>query len=288
MMRWRRLNITTPLLLALLLTSCAANKDQVQQQGGTPVQHNTQKVQEQGASHDQAVKSHLIKKYSKQSPTAWGEFIPGIHRRLHTNEKVIALTFDACGGPHGSGYDVDIINYLRQMNIPATLFINSRWIDANHETFMTLARTPQFEIENHGYLHKPLSVNGRSAWGIKGTVGVSQIVDEVAMNHRKIERLTGRAPQFFRTGTAFYDDIGVKIVGELGEKAVNYDVLGDAGATFTATQVKHALLSAKPGSIVILHMNQPKGETAEGLKLAIPQLIREGYHFCRLKDFPLQ
>lgn len=51
-------------------------------------------------------------------------------------------------------------------------------------------------------------------------------------NYRSIEKLTGKAPKFFRSGTAFYDEVGVRFVNEIGEQVVNYNVLGDAGATF--------------------------------------------------------
>ncbi|RXT03642.1 polysaccharide deacetylase [Ammoniphilus sp. CFH 90114] len=237
---------------------------------------------------DLAIKNRIVMKYRNQQPKQWGENISGVYTALNTRDKVIALTLDACGGPAGSGYDAELIYYLRQRNIPATLFVNSRWIDANYWTFLALSQIPLFEIENHGYLHKPLSANGRSAWGIKGTEGVGAMVDEVLVNHRKIQHITGKPPKFFRSGTAYYDDIGVKVVGEVGERVVNYNVLGDAGATFSAEQVKNALLSAKPGSIVLLHMNKPNGGTAEGLKAAIPELISRGYRFVKLTEFPLR
>jgi peptidoglycan/xylan/chitin deacetylase (PgdA/CDA1 family) len=230
-------------------------------------------------------KSYIQKKYAGQQPKLWGEKIPGVILRLPTNKKVIALTFDACGGSKGSGYDAELINYLRLQHIPATLFINARWIDANHNRFMALSKMPQFEIENHGYLHKPLSVNGKSAWGIKGTSSPAEVVDEVYMNKLKIAKLTGRTPKFFRPWTAYFDDVAVKIVYEVGQKPLNYDILGDAGATFNRQQVKNALLSSKPGSIVIMHMNQPKGETFEGLKDAIPILQKRGYKFVKLDDY---
>jgi peptidoglycan/xylan/chitin deacetylase (PgdA/CDA1 family) len=235
---------------------------------------------------DEQLKTHLYNKY--QVPKQWGEFIPGVMTSLDTNEKVIALTLDACGGQTGSSYDAELIYYLRQQNIPATLFINSRWIDANYWTFMALNNIPLFEIENHGTNHRPLSMNGRTAWGIKGTENVNQITDEVLLNHRKIEKLTGKSPKFFRSGTAFYDEVGVKVVNEIGEIPVNYNVLGDAGATFSKEQVRDALLKASPGSIVLLHMNKPDDETAEGVKLAIPELKRRGYRFVKLQDFPLK
>lgn len=232
-------------------------------------------------------KEALIQKYRHRTPSEWGEQVTGVIQQLHTHEKVIALTLDACGGPHGSQYDKELIDYLIRHELPATLFINHRWIDANRSIFLQLARQPLFEIANHGTQHRPLSVNGKSIYGIKGTQNVAEVIDEVWQNHQKIKQLTGKAPQFFRSGTAFYDEISVQIVNDLGEQVVNFDVIGDGGATFSKEQVKEALLQAKPGSIVILHMNQPGQGIAEGLAEAIPELKKKGYQFVKLEDYLL-
>ena len=164
---------------------------------------------------DAQLKTYLYNKF--QTPKLWGEFLPGIKTSLNTANKYIALTFDACGGPNGSGYDSQLIYYLRQQNIPATLFINSRWIDSNYNTFMALSKIPLFEIENHGTQHRPLSMNGREAWEIKGTQSVNEITDEVLKKDRKIKRLTGRTPYFFRSGTAYYDETGIRVAMVIGE-----------------------------------------------------------------------
>lgn len=231
------------------------------------------------------IRLELIKKYAGRVPQEWGEKVSGVKTRINTREKIIALTFDACGGPNGSGYDEKLINYLKAEQIPATLFINGRWIDANPDIFRQLAETSLFEIENHGTLHKPLSVSGKDAYGIKGTASMEEAIDEVLFNQEKIEKVTGRKPIFFRSGTAYYDDITVKIVEDLGGKVVNYNILGDAGATFSKEQVKNALLQAKPGAIVLLHMNQPASGTAEGVMMAIPQLKKIGYRFVKLEEW---
>ncbi len=230
-------------------------------------------------------KQQETEKYEHILPRQWGERVNGVIYRLPTQQKVIALTFDACGGKHGSGYDRDLINYLVSNRIPATLFINSRWIEANQATFLLLAKNPLFEIENHGTEHRPLSIKGRSIYGIQGTKNIAAVYQEVAGNEQMITKQTGRAPKFFRSGTAYYDDVAVKVVKDLGVEVVNYDILGDAGATYNTSQVKHAMLQAEPGSIILMHMNHPQGDTAEGLKKAIPLLIEKGYHFVKLEDY---
>ncbi|BBH23635.1 polysaccharide deacetylase [Paenibacillus baekrokdamisoli] len=244
-----------------------------------------------GSTSPDQTKQLLLQRYEQIKPKKWGENLPGVKTHLtHLNkkDKVIALTFDACGGSKGSGYDKKLIDYLIHEQIPATLFVNARWIDANPAIFLELAKNPLFEIENHGYEHRPLSVTGKAAYGIRGTKNVAAVVDEVSKNEEKIAKLTGRRPLYFRSGTAYYDDVAIHIVQDLGLEPVNYNLLGDAGATYNTKQVEAALMKAKNGSIVIGHMNHPEKDTAEGVMKAIPKLQKAGFRFVLLEQYPLQ
>ncbi len=145
----------------------------------------------------------------------------------------VALTFDACGGRGGSDVDSALIDGLRADGIPATLFLNSRWIQANPQLAADLAADPLFELGNHGTSHVPLSVTGRDAYGIPGTRSSQEAVDEVWGNHELLTTLTGRPPRFFRAGTAHYDEIGAQIVLDLGETPIGFSVNGDGGASST-------------------------------------------------------
>ncbi|MBN1091660.1 polysaccharide deacetylase family protein [Blastococcus sp. TML/M2B] len=223
-------------------------------------------------------------RYAGVRPTAFGLDVPGVVNRLPTAERVVALTFDACGGTHGSGYDAALIAALRAAGAPATLFLNQRWITAHPDLAAELAADPLFELANHGTAHQPLSVTGAAAYGIAGTTGPGAAFDEVDGNTRTLTELTGAPPRFFRSGTAHYDDVAVRIAGELGQTVVNFDVNGDAGATFSAAQVTASLRSAGPGSIVIGHLNQPTGGTAAGVAAALPRLTADGFRFVQLSE----
>jgi peptidoglycan/xylan/chitin deacetylase (PgdA/CDA1 family) len=226
-----------------------------------------------------------VARYGHLAPTRWGlDGVPGMVSRLPAGQQGIALTFDACGGRGGSGYDAALIEVLRAHKVPATLFINSRWIDENRPTFDRLAADPLFEIANHGTRHLPLSVAGRSAYGIPGTRNAGEVYDEVAGNRAKLTGLLGHPPRYFRSGTAYCDDVAARIVGDLGERFISFDVNGDGGATFTPEQVHQAVLTARHGSIVISHMNHPRGGTARGYATALPRLLESGHHFVRLSD----
>lgn len=239
-------------------------------------------------SPEQIRKRQIVAAYRDKAPREWGERVEGVRTRLDTAEPVIALTLDACGGPRGGRADTVLIEYLQRERIPATLFVSGSWIDANAALFRKLAADPLFEIGNHGLSHRPCSVNGRSAYGIRGTGSVAELVDEIEKNSRKIEAATGQRPKFYRPGTAYCDEVAVTVAVELGYEVVNYTVLGDAGATWPREKVRDALLRAGHGAIVILHMNQPRSGTAAGVMDAMPLLRQKGFRFVKLSEYPLR
>lgn len=234
------------------------------------------------------IKQRMEVRYGGRHPAQWGENTTGVKTRLDTREKVIALTLDACGSDRGKGIDSGLIDFLAREQIPATLFINSRWIDANREAFRTIAANPLFEIANHGTWHKPASVSGRSIYGISGTKDASELVDEIELNARRIKELTGKRPKLYRSGTAYYDEVAVEIANALDHQVAGFSLLGDAGATYSAAQVKAALLKAVSGDIALLHMNHPESGTGAGIIAAVPELKRRGFRFARMSDYPLK
>ncbi|MGB9080064.1 MAG: polysaccharide deacetylase family protein [Desulfuromonadaceae bacterium] len=240
-----------------------------------------------GASLE-SLKQQVTARFAGAVPVQWGERVPGVRTRLDTGEKVIALTLDACGSAKGKGVDIRLMEFLIREQIPATLFINGRWIDANPGLFRELAANPLFEIANHGIQHKPASITGKSVYGIAGTRNVGDVVDEIELNARKIEAISGVRPKLFRSGTAYYDEIAVQIAQGLGHEVAGYSLLGDAGATFSAAQVKAALLKAVPGDIALLHMNHPEAGTGAGIMAAVPELKKRGFRFVRMSEYPLK
>ncbi len=233
-------------------------------------------------------RKNIANEFKNQTPKQWGENVTGVKTKLDTNEKVVVLTMDACGSPLGMGYDEKLINFLAKENIPATLFINARWINKNLSTLKKLSSNPLFEIANHGLEHKPASVNGKSIYGLNGTNNVEELVDEIELNAKKIESITHKRPKYFRSGTAYYDEVAVSVANKLNHQVVGFSILGDAGATFSAKKVKEAFLKAKKGEIAIIHMNHPESQTAIGTIEAIQELKKEGFKFVRLSEYKLK
>jgi len=68
--------------------------------------------------------------------------------------KVIALTFDLCESAiEKSGYDAEIVNYLRENSVKATFFAGGKWMLSHPDKTMQLVADPLFEIGNHSWSH---------------------------------------------------------------------------------------------------------------------------------------
>jgi peptidoglycan/xylan/chitin deacetylase (PgdA/CDA1 family) len=217
-------------------------------------------------------------RYRGVTPTQWGTSLPGVATTFAAPGRQIALTFDACPG----ACDDALLATLERNAVPALLFLNSRWIDAHPGRAEQLAANPLFEIGNHGTRHVPLSVTGRSAYGIRGTRSADEVVTEVWTNHTRLAALTGKPATWFRPATAYYDDVAVAIVNELGERPLGFRVDGDNGAKASAAQVRSKITGAAPGSVVLAHMNHPESGTAAGVSDAITALRAAGWEFASL------
>ncbi|HJE51967.1 MAG TPA: polysaccharide deacetylase family protein, partial [Tessaracoccus flavescens] len=200
-------------------------------------------------------RDEIVERYAGAAPTQWGLEVDGVV--LRSSSDAVALTLDACGGPNGSGIDQELIDFLLAEQIPATLFLNGRWIEANPNATRRLVEQELFCIGNHGTRHVPLSVTGQVAYGIPGTDTVAEVYDEIMGNQETLTELLGAAPTFFRPGTAFFDEVAAQIVRDLGLIPVNFDINADAGATFSAAQMQRATSQATAGSIIIGHFNRP-------------------------------
>ena len=227
-----------------------------------------------------------VARFGALRPQAWGEDLPGIQRSVapqREDDFILALTLDACGSK-GEGYDAELVAFLRACAIPATLFVSNAWINKHQAVFRELAADPLFEIAAHGARHRPASVNGRSAYGIRGTRSVADLVEEVEGNAELIHELGTIRPAWFRSGTAFYDDVAVRVIRFLNLRIAGYSIAADEGASLSAAGVEKRLLAAKPGDIILCHMNRPESGTRDGLRAALPQLLEQGARFVRLSE----
>ncbi|MGJ3403347.1 polysaccharide deacetylase family protein [Glutamicibacter sp. Je.9.36] len=214
----------------------------------------------------------------------FGLEVPGIELGLPKGNAAAALTFDACGGPRGSGVDGALLDALRAKQVPATLFVNERWARANARLMDELASDELFEVANHGTSHAPLATSGQAAYGIGGTESIGQAYDEVMGNQRYLADQFGITAKFFRSGTAHMDEAGAAMCRDLGVVPMNFTVNLDAGATFGAQAVAAQVRQLAAGDVGIGHFNQPASGTAKGVALGLGQALDSGLRFTTLSE----
>lgn len=220
--------------------------------------------------------------FAGRHPSEWGLAVTGVVTR--SAAQPVVLTLDACGGPGGAGVDQELLGLLRQLAVPATLFVNARWVQANLGLATELGHDPLFELANHGWAHRPLSVVGKSAYRIPGTGSVAEAYDELTGCLELLRAASGVEPRFFRSGTAHLDEVAAGMTRRLGMLPVNFSVNADGGATLGPGAVAAALAGVRPGDIVIAHFNKPGSGTGPGFRRALPQLLAGGTTFARLGD----
>jgi len=250
----------------------------------TPAAHSCSAMDERQIPVEDLARAMTLR-YQGRTPSQWFERGPGIVSVLpeppgcdSRAQRGVALTLDACDGKT----DMRIIALLRDLRIPAAIFVTNRWLRDNADLAADLATDPLFSLEAHGTRHKPASVDGRTAYNIPGTANIAALVDEVENNARSIAAVTGKRPRWYRSGTAFYDDVALLVIQDLGFSVAGFSISADQGGTMPAKAVGQRLLSAKDGDILLLHVNRPESGTFEGLQEALLQMTEAGIKFVGL------
>lgn len=192
----------------------------------------------------------------------------------------VALTFDACPRPPGAvSFDPKIIEILRREKVPATIFVSGQWAVKHAAVLKDLAADPLFEIGNHGHNHthmagQPAAVNRR----------------ELARAQEAILRITGRAPKVWRPPYGEVDTTAVSAAASLGLHTINFSLAsGDPDARLSARRIARAVVeNAKPGSIVVMHVNGNGLRTSEALPEMIEGLRRRGFALVQAGTFVAQ
>lgn len=192
-----------------------------------------------------------------------------------STEKLIALTFDACQTEKPAGYDAKVIQILRETHTPATLFLGGRWAEAHAAQAKKLGADPLFEIAQHSYLHPHMK-----------KLTVTQATEDLNRAQQAIQRATGRLPRLFRPPFGEWDYSLVAASRGLGLTTVQWSIeTGDPDKNVSAKSIVAAVLSqARPGGVVIMHMNGRGWHTAEALPSVISGLRRKGFRLASVGE----
>jgi len=201
------------------------------------------------------------------------EAVSGKKRKLpvygvETDEKVVALTFDATWGADKTA---GIVKTLNDFGADATFFLVGFWIDAfPKETVMI--RENGFEIGNHSDHHLEMS-----------KLSAEKIEEEILSVNRRIEELTGCTPKFFRPPFGDYNDRLINTVSSMGLYTIQWDVDSLDWKDLSKEKItERGLKKVKNGSIILCHNNGM--HTLEALPGIFEVLISQGYTFVPIGE----
>ena len=204
-------------------------------------------------------------------------------QNVETHEKgqSIALTLDACGGKT----DWNILHFLVDNDIPATIFVTEKWIDANPEAVTYIREhNTVFKVENHGKEHREAVYREVGAYHLPATVNDQGMQKEVEEGEAAIERAFGVKATWYRDAGALYDSESINWLHSHNWQIAGYTIAGDEGATASTPRILMLLSKAKPGDVILMHMNKPQGHTFEGMHTGILKLKEEGMKFAWLEE----
>lgn len=212
------------------------------------------------------------------------------------NKKVIALTFDLCERANEiTGYDYEIVNYLRRNKIRATFFACGKWMQSHPVKSIQLMADPLFEIGNHTWTHANLRV-------ISGQNLLEQIVLPQAQYRDLRKKLASwlcaqqagmeeiakipEIPICFRFPYGTCSKEALQTLQQLHLPAIQWDVVtADSVKSQTAEGIaKTVLEQVWPGSIIVCHANGRGYQTAKALTLFVPELQKRGYTFVTVSQ----
>lgn len=183
---------------------------------------------------------------------------------VQTDEKVVALSFDAAWGADNT---LKILDILTEYDIKANFFAVGFWVEKYGDKLKTLHDSGRMEIGTHSNTHPNMS---------KLSKGNIRLELETSMS--LIENITGQRPDLFRAPFGDYSDSLLTVAEELGLYTIQWDVDSldwkDLSANDMAVRI---LKGVKNGSIVLMH-NDGK-HTVEALPIIIEGLLNKGYTF---------
>lgn len=190
---------------------------------------------------------------------------------MNTNQRIVALTFDA-GSDRGFGEQ--ILDLLADYRIHASFGMTGKWAEANPDLVRRMATEGHLLI-NHSYDHPYMD-----------RISTSERIDQLARTETIVSDLTGATTKpYFRPPYGSYNTDVLVDVGRVGYRYSvmwTVDSLGWKGLA-PAEVTKRCLDGAAPGAILLLHVGAASTDYA-ALEDIITGLIDAGYGFATISE----
>lgn len=201
----------------------------------------------------------------------WLTFVAPIgksHSRAKTTRPLVALTFDDGPDPRYTG---EVLKVLGSRQVRATFFMLGKRIEASPELAKQV-HAAGHEIGNHSYSHPRMI--------FKSTAFVR---DEIEKTDRLLKDIGAGAARLFRTPYGQQLIAVPYVLSRMGKANIRWNVdPDDFSAGDSGTIASRVLSRVGPGSIILLHDNQP--HTPAAVDIIVKELVARGFAFRTVSE----
>jgi len=191
--------------------------------------------------------------------------------RVQTEEKKVALTFDAAwGGDKTQG----ILDILKKNDVSATFFLVGFWVD-KYADLVKKIHEQKLDIGNHSKNHLNMP-----------KLSVDQMNEEFSYVNEGVKKITGESPKFFRAPFGDYSNEVIEEAKNHGLTSIQWDVDSLDWKGISSREIVNRVLNkVQNGSIILFHNNSD--HILEALPIVILELKNRGYKMVKLSDLVL-
>ncbi|MCC5843613.1 MAG: polysaccharide deacetylase family protein [Verrucomicrobia bacterium] len=189
-------------------------------------------------------------------------------RRVMTEEKVVALTFD-------DGPDANCLHLLRlfkEQQVRATFFLIGNRVEKEPDIVRAL-HAAGMEIGNHSYTHANMK-----------DLSPEQVREETLQTQAALQAVTHTAPRLYRAPYLQYNESLWEVLTELQMPAVNASVDStDWVPEITAEMIfERMTTNIQSGDILLMH--SWSGKTLEVMPRILESLREQGFQFVTVSE----
>lgn len=191
----------------------------------------------------------------------------GTYYMVHTQEKVVALTFDDGPDPLYTGFMLDV---LKEKQVKATFFVLGENVKQNPDLLKRIS-VEGHEIGNHGYSH---------------SYTTSQFIRELIRTDEVVYQAIQQHTLFYRPPGGLFSKSVLEGVKDTGHVLTLWSIDSNDWRNPGAPRiVRNVVKNTFPGSIILLHDGGEKREqTIQALSSIIEELKQQGYRFVTVSE----
>jgi peptidoglycan/xylan/chitin deacetylase (PgdA/CDA1 family) len=150
-----------------------------------------------------------------------------------------------------------------------------------------LARGRQFSLQNHGARHMPAVLGAVRPYGLAVAGTLAAVEREVADGAAAITAAGAPQPGWYRGATALYSPPAMATIEAMGFRVAGFSLNADEGASLPAGSAASRIAAARPGDIIIAHVNHPERPSGAGVVTGVETLLAKGFGFVGLDARPV-